>query len=103
MGWFDRKKKVTYKLVKDGRAVGIGTTNNPARRNFEHSESEKRYDYLQVTSPRVPKSEADWRETRNLRSFKETTGRLPRYNKTSDGKFHFGRSGARRYKKRYYY
>ncbi|MBT3406427.1 hypothetical protein HN419_04630 [Candidatus Woesearchaeota archaeon] len=86
---FWRKKKVTYKLVKDGKATYIGTTNNPKRRNVEHSKSGKKYDYLQVTSSRVSKSEAERRETRNLRSYKKATGKRPTYNKTSDGKFKF--------------
>ena len=84
---FGSKKKVTYKLVKNGKAKYIGTTNNPARRNVEHSASGKKFDYLQVTSPRVSKSEADRRETRNLRSYKKATGKRPKYNKTSNGKF----------------
>lgn len=91
MGFFGygEKKKVTYKLVKDGSAVSIGTTNNPARRNAEHSASGKNYDYLQVTSPRVSKTEAERREARNLESYRKATGRKPKYNKTSDGKFHW--------------
>ena len=89
MGFFNsgRKKKVTYKLVKSGRAVYVGTTNNPKRRNIEHSKSGKRYDYMQVTSPRVSKTEAERREARNLRSYKKATGKKPKYNKTSSGKF----------------
>ncbi len=87
MGFFGEKKKVTYKLVKDGKAVYIGTTSNPARRNAEHSESGKRYDYLQVTSPRISKAEAERRETRNLGSYRKATGRKPKYNRTSNGKF----------------
>jgi predicted GIY-YIG superfamily endonuclease len=88
MGFFSpSKKKVTYKLVKDGKAKYIGTTNNPSRRNKEHSKSGKRYDYLEVTSPRVNKKEAERRETRNLSSYKKATGKKPKYNKTSDGKF----------------
>jgi predicted GIY-YIG superfamily endonuclease len=87
MSWTSPKKKVTYKLVSGGRAVYVGTTNNPARRNWEHSKSGKRYDYLETTSPRVSNSEAGSRETRNLKSYKKATGRKPKYNKTSDGKY----------------
>ena len=82
-----KKKKVTYKLVDKGKTKYIGTTNNPKRRNAEHSKSGKKYDYLQVTSSRVSKSEAEKRETRNIRSYKKATGKRPKYNKTSDGKF----------------
>jgi len=89
MGFFSTKKKVTYKLVKDGKAVSIGMTNNPSRRNKEHSSSGKKYDYLEVTSPRVSKSEAERRETRNLRSYRKATGKNPKYNKTADGKFRY--------------
>ncbi|MEK6916477.1 MAG: hypothetical protein AABW92_01920 [Nanoarchaeota archaeon] len=84
---FGNKKKVTYKLVKDEKATYIGTTNNPKRRNEEHSDSGKRYDYLKVTSPRVSKTEAERRETRNLKSYGKATGRKPKYNKTHIGKF----------------
>jgi predicted GIY-YIG superfamily endonuclease len=84
---FGKKKKVTYKLVKDGKATYIGTTNNPKRRNVEHSKSGKKYDYLKVTSSRVSKTEAERRETRNIKSYKKATGKNPKYNKTSDGKF----------------
>jgi len=89
MGFFDifKKKKVTYKLVKTGKAVYIGTTGNPSRRNFEHSESGKKYDYMQITSPKISKTEAERRETRNLKSYKKATGKKPKYNNTSNGKF----------------
>jgi len=88
VGFFS-KKKVTYKLVKVGKANYIGTTNNPSRRNKEHSSSGKKYDYLEVTSSRVSKSEAGRRETRNLKSYKKATGKNPKYNKTADGKFRY--------------
>lgn len=88
MGLFDfGKKKVTYKLVKSGRAVYVGTTSSPKLRNAQHSGSGKRYDYMQVTSPRVSKTEAERREARNLSSYKKATGKKPKYNKTSNGKF----------------
>ena len=88
MGFYNfGKKKVTYKLVRNKRAVYIGTTNNPYRRNKEHSESGKKYDYMKITSPKVSKTEAERRETRNLRSYRKATGRKPPYNKTSNGKF----------------
>jgi predicted GIY-YIG superfamily endonuclease len=84
MGWLGN---FTYKLVKRGKAVYIGTTNNPRRRNAEHSRSGKDYDHMKVTSPRLSKSEAGRRETRNLRSYKKATKRKPKYNKTADGKY----------------
>ena len=59
MGFYNsNKRKMTYKLVKNGKAVYIGTTNNPKRRNDEHSKSGKNYDFLEVTSPRVSNNEA---------------------------------------------
>jgi predicted GIY-YIG superfamily endonuclease len=89
MGFFDsgRKKKVTYKLVKKGKANYIGTTNNPKRRAAEHKKSGKKFDCLKVTSPRLSKSEAERREARNIKSYRKATKKNPRYNKTSDGKF----------------
>lgn len=89
MEYYGEKKKVTYKLVKDGKAVYIGTTNDPYRRNDEHSDSGKKYDYMEITSPKVSAREAERREARNLDSYRQATGRRPRYNKTDDGKFHY--------------
>ena len=87
MGFFGfGRKKFTYKLVKNGRAKYIGSTNNPYRRNEEHSQK-KDYDYMEVTSGRVSEREAERREARNLRSYRRATGRNPRYNKTSNGRF----------------
>lgn len=85
----DNKKKVTYKLTKNGKAVYLGSTNNPSRRNFEHSKSGKNYDYLEVTSPKVSKFEAERRESRNLSSYKKATGKRPKYNKTSNGRYNW--------------
>jgi len=88
MGFFSsEKKKQTYKLVKDGKAVYIGSTSDPYRRNSEHSRSNKNYDYMEVTSGRVSKSEAERREARNLGSYRSATGNRPKYNKTNNGKF----------------
>ena len=84
MGFFG---SFTYKLVKRGKAKYIGTTNNPYRRNKEHSKSGKDYDHMVVTSPRVSKAEAERREARNLKSYRKAKGRNPKYNKTSSGKF----------------
>lgn len=87
MGFFGTKK-VTYKLVKDGKATYIGSTNNPSRRNAEHSsDSRKDYDYMQVTSSKVSKTEAERREARNLNSYRKATGRNPKSNKTYNGKY----------------
>lgn len=85
---YGEKKKVTYKLVKDGKAVDIGSTNNPRRRNFEHSMSGKDYDYMEVTSPKLSKTEAERREARNIVFYRKATGRNPKYNRTSDGRWH---------------
>jgi hypothetical protein len=78
---------VTYKLVKNDKAVYIGSTNNPKLRNEEHSASRRDYDYMKVTSGRVSRTEAERREARNLHSFRDATGRKPRYNKTYNGKY----------------
>ena len=90
MGFFGfLKKKQTYKLVKDGKAVYIGSTNNPYRRNSEHSNSNKDYDYMQVTSGRLSRAEAERREARNLRSYRVATNRRPKHNKTNNGRFNW--------------
>jgi predicted GIY-YIG superfamily endonuclease len=80
------EKKVNYKLEKGGKAVYIGSTNDPGRRAREHADSGKKFDSLQVTSPRISKTEAERREARNINSYKKATGKSPKYNKTSDGK-----------------
>ncbi len=84
---FKKMKSVTYKLVRNNRAVYIGTTNNPYVRKQQHAQSGKKFDAMVVTSPRLPRQVAERREVRNIKSYKEATGRNPRYNKTSDGKF----------------
>ncbi len=85
---FGKKKAYTYKTVdKSGRTNYIGVTNNPSRRNSEHSGSGKKYSHLVVTSGPLTRGEAERRETRNLTSYKKATGKRPRYNKTSNGKF----------------
>ena len=82
-----KKKSVTYKLVKNNKAVYIGTTNNPQLRNQQHSQSGKIYDFMVVTSPKLPRLEAERREVRNIESYRKATGKNPRYNKAFDGKF----------------
>lgn len=84
---FEKKKSFTYKLVTNNKAVYIGTTNNPYLRKQQHSTAGKKFDAMVVTSPRLPRKEAEKREARNIKSYKEATGRNPIYNKTSDGKF----------------
>ena len=81
----------TYALRKGNKknykTVYIGTTNNPKRRNAEHSKSGKNYTYMKVTSGRISKAEAGRREARNIKSFTKATGRRPKHNQTSSGKF----------------
>jgi len=84
---FKKNKSVTYKLVRNNKAVYIGTTNNPVLRNQQHAQSGKKYDQMVITSPKLPRQEAERRETRNIKSYRAATGRNPGYNKTSDGKF----------------
>src|SRR3989344_1940136 len=79
------KKRQTYKLVKEGRAVYIGSTSNPYKRNAEHSRSNKDYDYMEITSGKLSKTEAERREARNLGSYRSATGKRPKYNKTDNG------------------
>jgi predicted GIY-YIG superfamily endonuclease len=82
-----KKQRVTYKLVSNNRATYIGTTNNPSRRLVEHMQSGKNFDKMVITSPVLPRKEAERREARNIESYREATGKNPKYNKTPDGKF----------------
>lgn len=81
------KKSVTYKLVKNDRAVYIGVTNDPQLRVQQHLHAGKYFDKMVITSQFLPRQEAERRETRNIASYREATGVNPRYNKTSNGKF----------------
>ena len=89
MGWFTPKKNVkTYKLIdRSGRATYIGTTNNLWARAAEHRESGKKFSRIVPTSGRLTRRQAEWKEKRNLGSFRQATGRNPKYNKTNNGKF----------------
>lgn len=81
------KKAVTYKLITNGKANYIGTTNDPNRRLVEHIQGGKVFDQMVITSQVLSRQEAERREARNIKSYKEATGHNPKYNKTPDGKF----------------
>lgn len=53
--------------------------------------SEGKNGLLYVESRWPTKAEAETEETRLIKVFKKRHGRLPRFNHTSDGKFHFRR------------
>jgi predicted GIY-YIG superfamily endonuclease len=84
---FGKMKSVTYKLVRNNKAVYIGTTNNPHLRGQQHAQAGKKFDRMVITSPGLPRQEAERREARNIKSYRAATGRNPGYNKTPDGKF----------------
>ena len=84
-----KKRAVNYSLIKNGKSVDIGVTSDPYHRNLQHRASGKKYDYMKITSGILPRRTALRNETRNLKSYKKATGRRPRYNKTSDGKFKY--------------
>ena len=86
-GFLGKKKAVIYKIVdRQGRAKYIGATNYPAKRRIQHLQSGKKGRFV-ITSKPLPRSVAERNETRNLRSYRNATGRRPRYNKTWNGKF----------------
>ena len=86
-GFLGKKKAVTYKKVDNrGRATYIGVTNNPRARAREHNLSGKSGRFV-VTSGITSRRTALRNETRNLRSYRNATGRKPRHNKTWNGKF----------------
>ena len=87
-GFLGKKKAVNYKLTdRQGRALSIGVTNFPAKRMAQHSQSGKKFSRFIITSKVLPRSTAERNETRNLRSYRNATGRRPKYNKTWNGKF----------------
>ena len=76
-----KRKKQAYGNVNGFEGLTyIGETNNLSRREREHRKSGK----LGPGDWMVP---LPGRETRLLREFRNMTGRLPKHNKTIDGKF----------------
>jgi hypothetical protein len=56
-----------YRLLKDGKIVHSGITNNPPRREREHRRDGRQFDTLQIVGPAVTRETALGWEGRPLR------------------------------------
>ena len=76
---YDRNNKRTY----------IGTTNNPNRRASEHAKSGKLQPggKLVVESPKMTRKSAQNLEGKKIRGYRNRTGKLPKNNSTSNGRW----------------
>ena len=84
------KNIVVYSLRnRDGETTYIGTTNDPDRRREQHAQDGKLRDGgdLKVESEHTSRREPESRESQMLEEFQALTGRLPTYNRTSDGRY----------------
>ncbi len=80
---------VAYSIYdSEGRQIYIGTTNDPKRRAAEHYRTGKlEHDgSLVVESDRMTRQNAELLEARKLADYRRQTGRLPKHNKTFDGR-----------------
>ena len=69
------------------RRVYTGITNNPRARKAEHQIDGKKYSTFQIETEPMTRKEAEQWERRSLEGYRQRTGKLPLYNKTSTGQF----------------
>lgn len=80
-----KRDTVIYELKQGKKVVYKGTTNNPERREAEHKAQGKRFTKMNVTSRKMTEEGAKKQEAKSLDTYKRNQGKLPRYNKDSDG------------------
>lgn len=79
-----RRNYYRYELKQDHKLVYVGITNNPTRREIEHSKEGKRFTKMAVVGPVVTKKTAEkWEEERLSKYSKNHGGNTPSYNKTN--------------------
>jgi predicted GIY-YIG superfamily endonuclease len=84
-----QRNVVAYSIYdSEGRQIYIGTTNDPKRRAAEHYRTGKleHGGSLVIESDRMTRQNAERLEARKLADYKQRTGRLPKHNKTFDGR-----------------
>ena len=69
-----------------GRIVYVGTTNNMRARRAEHKLDGKKFKTLKVETGPMSREKAEAWESRRIKSYRDHTGKNPRYNKADDGK-----------------
>ena len=85
------KGAVAYSIYNSqGKRTYVGTTASPERRAAQHAKSGKLRSggKLVVESNRLPRRDAERLEARKIEGYRRRTGRLPKDNKTSDGRYH---------------
>ena len=86
-----QKGVVAYSVYNSRRKrTYVGTTDNPERRAAQHVKSGKlkRGGELVVESKRMPRRDAERLEAKKIAGYRRRTGRLPKDNKTPDGRYH---------------
>ena len=86
-----RDRVVTYSIYNSrGKRIYVGSTNNPGRRTAQHAKDGRlpRGGQMVVESGPMSRRAAQQLEARKLQGYRRRTGRLPRYNRTSDGQYH---------------
>ena len=80
-----KQDTVTYELKQGNKVVYVGTTNDPERREQEHSEDGKKFGHMNITSRRMTEEGAKKKETERIETYRKNQGENPKYNKDSDG------------------
>jgi len=81
-----KRDTVTYDLKDGKKIVYRGTTNDPDRREREHSGEGKKFTKMTVTSRKMTEEGAKNKEADNLETYRKGhEGKNPKYNKDSDG------------------
>ena len=90
------KRNVRGYTLRDkyGRIVYVGITNDRHAREAEHKGDGKNFKYLKTQTRPMSRQEALRWESRRIKSYRDFTGRNPRYTKTYNGGFRTRRSGA---------
>ena len=76
-----KKDSVVYNLMKDGKKVYTGVTNDPKRRASEHKCSGKDFDKMVVDSNPMTKKSAHKKEVEAVKKYEKSKGDKPKYNK----------------------
>lgn len=75
-----------YELVQGQKTVYRGITDDPARREQEHKNDNKRFTGMRKVGPLVTKDSAEKWEKDSLATYRSSHGgKNPRYNKTDEG------------------
>jgi predicted GIY-YIG superfamily endonuclease len=82
------KKRDTYRyILKNGNSIEyIGISNNPERREAEHSK-DKLFSKMEIVGPIVSRESAEKWESERIRTYRQNhNGKIPPANKTKNGK-----------------